>query len=272
MAGLHKRIINTLFFSVLGVYLGAGVFLNLCYVFSVPGLETFWRPHSYIVNLVIGFFGFLAGAFLLLASSKIERGNVEKTILTLLGLTAIFFGTGGLSMGIIEGLGGGEFLTGSQLTLENIIPPIGFLLSIIAGVTAIVVMTVNSYPILSRTQLLLAILIPIGVFVILGVLSFSRIPAIKLYGFVKIIALFFAAVCLGIVAVTTFIMMAFGRGKGRAYWLNIATGIMLSGLSGLAAIFCYAVGGKWVGLTLLGFTTSMAFLGFAGYKRWQKVK
>ena len=105
----------------------------------------------------------------------------------------------------------------------------------------------NSCAILSRTQLYVTLIASIVVLVILGLLSVV-ITGIELVGLMKIAVLFFAAVCLAAVAAMTFVIMAFRRGRGRSYWISMALGIMLIALSGLAALFCYAIGGKWVGI------------------------
>lgn len=268
----RRRIVtNAVFFSVFGIYMAVGTFLNLSYVFSLPGLENIWRPNSYIVNLIMGLVGFAAALLLLKARGKVDKGSVERTILLLVTLTALFFGAGGFSMGIIEGLRGGETFTHSNLTVDNILPPAGFLLAVVTGVWAVILLIRNSYAILSRAQLLVSSVVSFVILLVLGFLAFSRITGIQLEGVMKIVTLFFTAVCLAVVVATSFVMMAFGRGRARAYWISLALGIMLIALSGLAALFCYATGGKWVGMALLGFTAALAFLGLAGFRRWQRL-
>ncbi|MBD3285915.1 hypothetical protein GF359_05500 [candidate division WOR-3 bacterium] len=262
--------INILFFSILTLYLAIGSFLNMSYVFSIPGLVDIWRPNSYIVNLVMGLVGFLGTFFLLMARRRVPAESIERRILLLVALTSLFFGSAGLSMGIIEGMGGGEAFTHSALTLENIIPPFLFLLSVVTGVWAIVIMINNSCAIFSRAQLLVTIVISVLVFAGLGVLSVVT-AGIELTGLMKAAVLFFSAVCLAAVAAMTFVIMAFRRGRGRTYWISMATGIMLIALSGLGALFCYAIGGKWVGMALLGFTAAMALLAYAGIRRWMEL-
>ncbi|MBN2250690.1 MAG: hypothetical protein JW724_01270 [Candidatus Altiarchaeota archaeon] len=261
---------NLVFFVTFGIYIAAGAFLNLSYVFSLSGLERIWRPNSYIVNLIMGIVGFSAAAFLFLARSRVGKESVERTVLLLIALTGLFFGAGGFSMGVIEGLGGGEAFKTSAFVPENIFPPLGFLFAVITGVWAVVLLVKNSYLILSKAQLYITGGVALAVLVILGTFLFF-IADIDLEGYMKIASLFFAAVCLVVVSATSFVIMAFGKGKARSYWISMALGIMLIALSGLCALFCYAIDGKWVGMALLGFTAALAFLALAGFRRWQRL-
>jgi len=267
MINVRQKISRIALYVLLGTYLGVGVFLNLCYVFDAPGLHTLWRSLSYIVEIIIGLSGFTAAYFLLKARAKVKKPSVERTVLLLVGLTALFFALGWLMTGIIEKTAGDEPFTHSTLSLANIVSPVTMLAAAATGVAAIVVLIVNTYAILSRTQLLASVLISVGVLLVFGVLFLTSVVDIRLTGVMKVAAIFLSAVCLGALVGTAFVVMAFGRGLGRAYWLHLALGFMLVALSGLAAFFCYAVGGRWVGLTLLGFTAAMAFWGLAGHRR-----
>jgi hypothetical protein len=174
-------------------------------------------------------------------------------------------------MGLIEFFTGDETFTHSALSVANIAPPIGFLVASITGVAAIVLLIRNSYAILSRRQLLISLIISGAILVVFGVIIFTPITGIQLSGVVKVAAIYFSLICLLGLVGTLFTIMAFGKGRGRDYLINLILGLMFIAISGLAVFFCYATGGNWVGLSLLGFTVAEAFLALAGIRRWQSL-
>ncbi len=257
---------NILFYILLGSYVLVGAVLDIfCF-------EKVWRVIVPWVQIFIGVVGFGAAFFLLKTRTRVQKGTAERPILLFVALSALFLGIAGMSMGVIEFFTGDEAFTHSALSIANIISPIAFLFTAIFGVAAIIFLIRSSYAIVSPRQLLILSAVSVVIFVVFGVVFLTPITGIKLDGVMKIAAIFFSVVCVCVLASTAFVLMAFGRGKERRYWRSMVFGLMIIALSGLVVFICYATGGQWVGLALLGFTAAEAFLAFAGYQRWQKLK
>jgi len=260
------------FYSVLGAFVMIGTFLNLAYVFNLAPFSTVWPSVNYGFEILIGVVGFAATYLLFRARAGVKKGGVERTILLLVALFAFFFATGGLVMGLVYMLTGRETLRHSALTVENIVPPLAFFFASIAGVAALIILVKNTYAILTRIQRLLTAIISVIVFAMFGLFFFLPVTGIELDGVMKGAACFFSVVCLVAFVGTGFVMMAFGRGRGSSYWRSLTLGLMVTALSGLAVFFLFVVSDKSDGLAILGFSVGMAFLGKAGYERWQILK
>lgn len=257
--------------------MAVGVFLNRAFLLE------FWRPEgrlftgSAIAEVLIGVVGIPTAVLLFMARSKTPRKGVERQILLLLGLTAIFLSLAGMSLGIIESvtnvqMARQEYLLDSALSFVNIAASILFLLACITAGIATVILILNSYRILSRRQLIITTVISAIIFLALAWVSFVAITGFDLAGLMKIVAGIFSVISFVVTVATVFAIMAFGRGKGRKYWINLTLGLMITALSGLGSLLCIAVAFSWTGLPLLGFTAGVAFLGLAGYERWQQLK
>jgi hypothetical protein len=204
--------------------------------------------------------------------SRIPKGSVERTILIFVGLTALSLAIAGVSMGVIEWLKGQEAFTTSELNIANIMVVGSFFVTAVAGIVAVIILIINSAPILTGKQLIITIVVAALIFLAFGAIFFMAVSGTGLEGPIKIAAIFFSTVCFLSLVGLSFAIMAFGKGIGRHYWINMTAGLMLIALSGLAVFFCYGTNGKWVGLALLGFCAGGAFLGFSGFQRWQMLR
>jgi hypothetical protein len=104
------------------------------------------------------------------------------------------------------------------------------------------------------------------------VLLYIPITFIDLDGAVKGMVHFFSLICAISIVGTIFVIMAFGRGRGRGFLRNLVLGIMFLGLSGLGVLYFFSVAERWAGIPLLGFTLGTALLARAGYYRWRLLK
>jgi len=257
---------NFFFYITVAIFFAVGAILNRVFftpvwTIIVPGVEIF-----------IGIPSLIAVFFMFRVLSRIPKGSVERTILIFVGLTALSLAIAGIAMGTIEWARGQEAFTSSDFNIANIAVIGAFTITAIAGLTAVIILILNSYRILTGKQLIITFAVAALIFVGCGLVFFKAVSGSQLEGPIKIAAIFFSTVCFLSLVGLTFAVMAFGRGRGRHYWVNMTIGLMVIALSGLAVFFCYGTNGKWVGLALLGFCVGGAFLGFAGYQRWRMSK
>jgi len=268
----NSRKTDAWFYAIFGSYLAVGVFLHLSYALDIKGLSGIWRNVSYIVEIIAGLVGFAAAFFFATVAARIKRG-AEKTISIMITLTSIFFGAAIALVGILFKFAGDEALTHSFLTPGNLIPLGGFLLASIAAVIAIVILIRNSYRIMSRTQLIVTVIISLVILGAFVALFFTKLLGIELGGVVKIASLFLALVCIFASVGMVFAITAFGKGRGGNFWRDLSVGILLIAVSGLGFFFCLALKADlWKGLPIMGFAAGISFIAHAGYLRWRRLR
>lgn len=260
------------FYTALGAYLAIGIALNILSLLDVPVVGHLWETYGFYADFVTAVVGFLAAYFLFRALEKTEKGGVERSVLLLAGLTALFFGLGSLLTGIVDSFTADVTFKSSAISFSNIGPAAAFLVAALSALVALAILIRSSYSILSRTQLVVISLVSIMLLAATMVFFYLPITVINLDGAIKGMVHFFSLVCVMSFVGTIFVIMAFGRGRGRGFLRNLVLGIMFLGVSGLGVLFFFSVAERWAGIPLLGFTLGTALLARAGYYRWRLLK
>jgi hypothetical protein len=246
------------------MYIEAGVL----FAFFVPqdsGAQQVWGIVNIVLRSIIALIVIWVGVTFLRAARRVEKKNIERTVLYLGTVSVIILWVVGVAVSILH------MASVPQDTI-NLVFRVGFTAVTLPAVAIVTVLVLSTYRILSGGQrvftgILIAVLLAAFVVFILVPLFSGPIR-----GFLKVIAVYLSIVSLVLAIGVIFTAIAFARSPWQHYFINLTVALLLIGIIGLGDFFFYNLEFDWRALRLLMFVASLALFVHSGYLRWQQLK